>query len=72
MEPEHKDYVVTALPQHIMAAIDLEANFKLYSYRVIAPEVFMERSLQIMMDALGKIDEIAKKNQEKMVTSETE
>lgn len=31
----------------IMAAIDAEANFKLYSYRVISPEQFQERQKEI-------------------------
>lgn len=31
----------------IMAAIDAEANFKLYSFRVITPEQFMERQKEI-------------------------
>lgn len=36
------------LGAHIMAAIDLEANFKLYSYRVITEEAFIERSRAII------------------------
>lgn len=31
----------------IMAAIDSEANFKLYSYRVISAESFLERQREI-------------------------
>lgn len=38
------------LGAHIMASLDMENNFKLYSYRIISEDVFIERNEIIMND----------------------
>lgn len=43
MDPIDEKTMQEQLTAAIFAAIDLEASFKLYSYRVIPPEVFIDR-----------------------------
>lgn len=40
------------LGAYIMATLDYEQNFKLYSYRVISPETFVERFEEITQELI--------------------
>lgn len=41
------------LSAHIGAAIEMESNFKLYSYRIIDPETFIERN-KFLLQSISK------------------
>ena len=43
------------LAASILASVDIESNFKLYSYRVIPPEIFIDKVKEICTLTLSEI-----------------
>lgn len=53
METESKQEPVKSKDDHtlsvaIMHAIEIESNFKLYTYRIISPELYVERIKELI------------------------
>lgn len=63
MEPLKDKELKTRLSAAIFLSIDLEANFKLYSYRILEPEIFVER-LEELVSRYREIAKQAKKDYE--------